>query len=695
MQSVKIAFAVALVLTLAAIGETLAHSPLSLAGTNSVPTQVDVEFDKGNTRECQRVGTIPRGTSAIRVALEVRAVGPRVTVEVFSRSRLLTEGALAAGWGVATSATVPLRPLSDTIHDARVCTMIGPLVESFRVRGALASSASAEARSLSDVELGMEYLRPGPQSWWSLVPAIAHNMGLGRAPSGSLVVFLALALALAAVLLASWLALRELAASGRELRRLPRAAWICALVACVNAACWSLITPPFQVPDEPSHFAYVQHLAEELELPTSDESTYSPEEQAVLVDLHHAEVRGSPETKTISSTAQQQLLQQALALHLSRHGTGVGGAVHDPPLYYMLETIPYGLSSAGTLLEQLQLMRLLSALMAGLTALFAFMFVRETLPAVRWAWTVGGLGVAVAPLLGFISGGVNPDSMLFAVSAAIFYCLARAFRRGLTRRLAVTIGVLMVVGLLTNLTFIGLAPGVMLGLILLSVEASRTRGRRTALVSLGLAVAIAASPACVYVLANLLRHRPALGFLSETAGSEGGLGSLLGRLGYVWQLYLPRLPGMTDHFPGLFMARLWFDRSVGLYGWLDTTFPSWVDGLALIPLALIVLLCVHGLTNARAALRGRVAELVVYAAMGLGLIVQIGLGAYRTMAGEGLSFVEPRYLAPMLPLLAAALALAARGAGRRWGPAVGVVIVVLFLAHDVFSQLLLVGRYYV
>ena len=40
------------------------------------------------------------------------------------------------------------------------------------------------------------------------------------------------------------------------------------------------------------------------------------------------------------------------------------------------------------------------------------------------------------------------------------------------------------------------------------------------------------------------------------------------------------------------------------------------------------------------------------------------------------------------------LALAARGAGRRWGPAAGASIVVLFLAHDIFSQLLVVSRFY-
>ncbi len=48
----------------------------------------------------------------------------------------------------------------------------------------------------------------------------------------------------------------------------------------------------------------------------------------------------------------------------------------------------------------------------------------------------------------------------------------------------------------------------------------------------------------------------------------------------------------------------------------------------------------------------------------------------------------------MLPLLGAALVLSARGAGRRWGPPVGALVVVLFLAHDVFSQLQVIARFY-
>ena len=487
--------------------------------------------------------------------------------------------------------------------------------------------------------------------------------------------------------------------SGERARRVPRRALLCALVAGLNAACWSLITPPFQAPDEPSHFAYVQQLAETGRLPSSSGFAFSAEEEAALRDLRQPEVRWHPEVPAISSPAAQQRLRSDLASPLSRVGPGdAGAAASEPPAYYALETIPYYLGSGASLLDRLELMRLVSALMAGLTALFSFLFVRESLPAAPWAWTAGGLGVALFPLLGFSCGVVTPDALLFAVSSAIFYCLARAFRRGLTRGPAVAIGALSAIGFATKLNFVGLAPGVLLGLVILARRgtpgAADARRRGRAFDSLALALAIAAIPICVYAAHNLIEHREILGQVSGTAGRALG-GSPLSEASYVWQLYLPRLPGMSAYFPGLFTTReLWFDRTVGLYGWLDTAFPTWVYSLALIPAGLIAALGLRTLIANRRAVRARVAELVVYLAIGAGTMALVGASSRLAQSVEGTSFAQPRYMLPMAALLAAALAIAARGAGRRWGPAVGAVIVILSLAHDVFSQLQVIARFY-
>jgi 4-amino-4-deoxy-L-arabinose transferase-like glycosyltransferase len=469
---------------------------------------------------------------------------------------------------------------------------------------------------------------------------------------------------------------------------------VCAAIACLNAACWSLITPPFQAPDEPSHFAYVQELAETGHRPSVTGFTFAPAEQVALQDLHQESVQYSPQNHTIFTHAQQQRLEHDLPLGLSRVSPDAGLATSEPPLYYALETIPYLAGSAGTILDRLALMRLLSALNAGVAALFVFLFLRESLPRERWAWTVGGLGVAFSPLLGMMSGAVNPDSLLCAVSAMLFYCLARGFRRGLTPRLGACLGAVIAAGLVTKLNFVGLLAGALLGLLLLTARARR-RSRRDAYRSLGLALVVAASPFCLYLADNLLAGRPADLPLSGSITSILASGSLLKAGSYIWQFYLPRLPGMHSYFPGLFTARqFWIDGLVGLYGWTDTVFPAWVENAALIPLGLLGMLLLRALFAARQQLLGRRAELISYGAIAVGLLILVGGSDYLAYPRETGTFAQPRYLLPLVALYGGGLALAARGAGRRWGPVAGVLIVVLLIAHDIASQLLEISRFY-
>jgi 4-amino-4-deoxy-L-arabinose transferase-like glycosyltransferase len=477
----------------------------------------------------------------------------------------------------------------------------------------------------------------------------------------------------------------------------PRQAWLCAIVACLNAACWSLITPPFQVPDEPDHYAYVEQLALTGELPSSEASANYPADEALaLRDLSTNRVRLQPENPAVLSPAEKQRLELDFALARSTpvRATGTGGvATAEPPLYYALELIPYQLGAGGTVLDRIQLMRLLSALMAGLTALFAFLFVRETLPQAPWAWTVGGMAIALTPMLGFMSGGVTPEAQLYAVSAATFLCLARAFRRGLTPKRAGAIAAVVAIGLLTKLNFVGFLPGIALAMIVL-VRRLPSPSRATVYRALGAALVAIAGLAVAAVASGALQHTQ-IGSPGTSFHNVTGHGSLLGRANYVWQFFLPRLPGMPDDFPGIFTTRqIWFNGLVGLYGWLDTTFPAWVYEAALVPATALALLLLAALVANRSALRGSSAEVATYAVMAVGLLILVGSASYVGFPELGGAYAESRYLLPLLALMGGALALAARGAGRRWGPTVGVVVLVLFFAHDLFSQLQAIARYY-
>jgi hypothetical protein len=417
---------------------------------------------------------------------------------------------------------------------------------------------------------------------------------------------------------------------------------------------------------------------------------FPPDEEIAMSDTHFGTVYFRPAHGTISTQAEQNALEAGLAQPVPRTGTDAGVAASEPPLYYALESIPYRLAG-GTVLDRLALMRLFSACLGGLTALFAFLFIQEALPDTPWAWSVGGLSVALAPLLAMMSGAVNPDALCFAVSAALFCGLARAFRSGLTPKLAATIGATIAVGYLTKLEFLGLLPGALLGLVVLSLRTART-SIASACRALALATLFAATPILIYVI-GLHSGSLQTAALTGSAANIGQHSSMLDEIEYIWQFYLPRLPGMTAYFHGVLTTRvLWFNGLVGLYGWLDTTFPNWVYNAALVPAGVIAALIANALFKDRAALRARLAESAVYFMMSLGILTIIGASDYTSQTpGE---FREPRYLLPMLALWGLALALAARGLGRRWGPLAGTLIVLLFLAHDIFSQLLVISRFY-
>jgi hypothetical protein len=704
MRGVRIALAVGIALTALALVLRLSSSPAAIASAHSAPIEGELAETAHGLSVCQASETVPEGTTAMRLSLKA-LIGPRVEVKAIADGRVLTSGEHPPGW-TAGAVTVPVRRVSSTVVGATICFAFAVSDETVAMLGEHTPPTSAAVTSDGQNLPGrirIEYLSAGHRSWWSLALSTARHMGLGRAWAGTWVVLLVLVLMGVVLALTVW---RVLGLARAVRGRVPAAAWACALVACLNAAAWSFITPPFQVTDETDHFAYVQDLAETGKLPVSSREEYSGAEQVALGDLRQYEVRLLPENHPIFGLAEQHKLQADLeqAERVPRRPNGVAGvATGEPPLYYALQAIPYDLTG-GTVLERLAVMRLFSALLAGITALFVFLFVRETLPGVAWAWTVGGLAVALAPLLGFVSGGVNPDAMLFAVSAALFYCLARAFRRGLSPRLALAIGTVAGIGLVTKLNFIGLLPGVLAGLIVLALRASRRSPPRTsrrspracAAGSLMLALGAMAIPVLATVIVDGIAHRPPLGpALGVATSSVSHHGTLLGTIVYAWQLYLPRLPGMTSDFHnGYAPQQIWFNGYVGLYGWLDTTFPPWVYNLALVPAVLIACFCVRALLVCRTALRGRLGELAVYAILAGGLLGMIGVRSYAEFPAFGAFYGQTRYLLPLLPLLGVALALAARGAGRRWGPAIGTLIVVLVFAHDIFSQLQVVARYY-
>lgn len=507
-----------------------------------------------------------------------------------------------------------------------------------------------------------------------------------------------------------------------QLRRVPRAGWMCFAIALVNCAIWTAVVPPFQVPDEISHFAYAQYLAETGKPPPQRPNTlqYSPQEYTALDGLYFFDTIGRPQMRGIFTGAEDRALRTALAQHPSPLGPGGGTSItNQPPLYYALEAIPYLLSPSSDILWRLELMRLLSALMAACTVLLVFLFLRELLPRAPWAWSVGALVLAFQPTFCFIAAGVQGDNLLFLAATATFLGLLRAWRHGLTLRRGAIIGVAVMAGVLGKLTFIALLPGVALALLLLGMREVRTRRRPAdgtgaaaggaprppslarALAPLALAAAIVVIPVGAYALLNVHAwHRGGLtaGGLAvasvNSAPSGQGI-TLHDTLDYTWEDFLPRLWFMHhNYFPNYPLWNTWLDGSIGHFGWLDYTFPAWVYEWAKYIFWALGALALVGAVRLRRALRPCAPLLACFAVMALGLLGAIGYAGIRYRFANGEIFEQARYLFPLVAFYGLFVVLAANAPPRRWAPLLGALLVVLAMAHGLFAETLTISRYY-
>lgn len=203
----RVALAVGLAVAATAVGVVLSRSPLTVAGTNSIPANPAVASGAAEGSSlCQPSGTVPEGTTAIRISASAN-IGPRVTLKVLSGPLLITSGQRAAGWGVDETVTVPVKRVPRTIPAATICIAFGEGIEPVQINGA---RTTAGARTGEGLTLRVEYLRPRHSSWWSLAPSVASRMGLGHAPGGTWIVFLLMAIMITVAALASRLILREL-----------------------------------------------------------------------------------------------------------------------------------------------------------------------------------------------------------------------------------------------------------------------------------------------------------------------------------------------------------------------------------------------------------------------------------------------------------------------------------------------------
>jgi 4-amino-4-deoxy-L-arabinose transferase-like glycosyltransferase len=696
----KAALAIAFAVIIAAVVAQLAHETTRLAGSNNVRPDEFVVTTKDRARLCQRHEALFEQTAFVRMTIGTYGrPGPPLTVSWQKEGHELTRAELPAGWrdGVVR---IPLaHPPPASVGDVTVCFQTteparlawagesvdrpqGATVDAKRRPGKLSMvSELSDKRSLFDMlSSAASRYQAGNTSWfgeWTFWGLIAVLLGALAAAGAALV-----------------------RRNEQTDRRVPPSAFLCAVTALLVCSVWAILTPPFHVPDEISHMAYVQAVAESGELPLKhDGPTYSQQERNLLASLDFGSVIGRPASRPPWTAFEEAEVRSAENAPASREVSNATTASANPPLYYLIEAPVYWATPSASLLDKLVAMRLVSALFGALTVLAIFLFLRELVPGSPWLWSVGALVCTFHPGFGFVSSGVNPDALVFTLSAATFWLMARLFRRGATFKRVAALGAVVAAGVLTKPLFIGLVPAAALA-VLAAVVRSRRPGMspRTALAMVATAAAVAGLPVLAYHgISRAAFDHPYFAKGTSTASTVGtSPSSYTDEASYIWQLFLPRVPGLQDQFPGFALRDIWLSGFTGQFGWLDYRFPPWVlDWTTWLGLALLIG-AVTSLFIYRRRMRGRWLEFGAYVVAAAGIAFAIGSQDYSAGDDPGrVRFIQARYLMPLLALYAGLVAVAIRPARARVGAYVAVAVVTLAAIHDVAAMLLTVGRYYV
>jgi 4-amino-4-deoxy-L-arabinose transferase-like glycosyltransferase len=227
----------------------------------------------------------------------------------------------------------------------------------------------------------------------------------------------------------------------------------------VLALAYWLVTPVYEGPDEPMHYAYVRHLVETRRLPPLTD--YGGSHPA------HQETSQPPLYYIVAALLTFWTPDQGdYAVLLERNPHFAYPAPPTVPdnkntwLHTPVESFPWH----GTILA-IRLTRLVSLLFGALGVLATWGLARELWPSSDWRPLLAAGVIAFIPQFLFMSSVVTNDTAATALSACVLWVAARTAHRPANARRLLLLGLLLGLAALTKLSALGLVPLVCLLLV--------------------------------------------------------------------------------------------------------------------------------------------------------------------------------------------------------------------------------------
>jgi Predicted membrane protein (DUF2142) len=470
----------------------------------------------------------------------------------------------------------------------------------------------------------------------------------------------------------------RLAAVRARLGQVPRPLALLLVLAAIQVVAWSVVTAPFQGPDEYGHFAYAQYLAEtgKLQSSTTGRDPLSSELRTALVQLNLRSSLGVPAAKPGWTAAEQDLWRryEARVTHKQRaNGNGPSIFAKNPPLYYAYVAIPYEVFRGADLFTRLFFMRMASALLYLAAVALTWLMARELFGPRLWPCTLATAAVALLPKLAFMGAVLNPDIMLVAVWAAFGVVALRTVRLGPSVRRVVGLSLLAVASALTQGR--GLAIS---GPYVVTLAATLVRhrpARREAVRALGAGAAVVGVPLLAYRLA--LGARGNGGQLYGGEVNAGSAFNLRQFASYLWQFYLPRLSFMQPRLgPAYGYRQVFIDSFFGTFGALEVRWKASINEFLQIAAALGLAGLLGAVVVRFQTLRRNWAPALVLLSMLVSMLGLLHYASYRALLGGGADpLITGRYLLPLAPLFGVALAFTLASLPRRVSALAGAFVI--------------------
>ena len=238
----------------------------------------------------------------------------------------------------------------------------------------------------------------------------------------------------------------------------------------IRGILYSSIVPIWQGPDEPRHFAYIEHLALWGTLPTTETRSSAEIPYAMAMADFDAVIAGQhlmhPPADTTHWSVDPALRYQPAERMITLPGQGTFQGIvptRDGIIYYLFAAAIYSLLYDQDIFVRGYMIRWLSVVMGGLVVWVAFktaclLFPDNGLMQIGIPWFV-----AFQPMFTFMASVINNDSWNNLIAALALYGVLSAVLQGVTVRRSLLLGFLLGLGCLIKETFMPMIPLALMG----------------------------------------------------------------------------------------------------------------------------------------------------------------------------------------------------------------------------------------